>query len=296
MQTRPHGIIVPIVTPFDREGRLDERALRRLIEHLIQNGVHGIFALGTTGEFYTMTNDECRAIFEISLDQAAGRVPVYGGASAMTTENAVQIARIAEQVGLDAVSVLTPCFISLTQQELYTHYETIAKSVEMPIILYDNKPKTNLTIQPATAVRLAEIPNIIGIKDSTGDFTNTAELIRLSRGMDFDVLQGRDTIIHAGLCYGAKGAVAACANVAPRLTADIYDKFVAGDRQGSLEAQFALAPLRIGFGLGSFPTVIKEALGMIGIDVGECRRPTGKMTEQEREELRKILASMGLLP
>jgi 4-hydroxy-tetrahydrodipicolinate synthase len=139
------------------------------------------------------------------------------------------------------------------------------------------------------------VPNIVGIKDSSGDFTLTGEYIRLTRGKDFHVLLGRDTLIHAGLCYGARGSIAACANVAPRLVADIYDLYVAGDVQGSLEAQFKLAPLRIAFNLGTFPAVIKESLDLLGIDAGACMAPVGSMREEERRQLKKILADMGLL-
>ena len=129
-------------------------------------------------------------------------------------------------------------FVSQTQDELYGYYKEIAESTTLPIILYNNKPKTNVTIEPATVAKLAEIDNIVAVKDSTGDMTNAAEYIRLTRDNDnFHVLMGRDTLIHAALCYGATGAIASCANVAPRITADIYDKFLAGDLKGSLDAQ-----------------------------------------------------------
>ena len=135
---------------------------------------------------------------------------------------------------MDAVSVLTPMFVSQTQDELYAYYKEIAESTSLPIILYNNKPKTNVTITPATVAKLAEIDNIVAVKDSTGDMTNAAEYIRLTRDNDnFHVLMGRDTLIHAALCYGATGAIASCANVAPRIAADIYDKFMEGDLKGS---------------------------------------------------------------
>jgi len=139
------------------------------------------------------------------------------------------------------------------------------------------------------------VPNIVGIKDSSGDFTLTAEYIRLTRDKDFHVLMGRDTLIHAALCHGGKGSIAACANVAPRLVADIYDKYMAGDIKGSLDAQFKLAPLRIAFNLGTFPAVIKEGLNLLGFDAGPCMEPVGPMSDEERQQLRKILTDMGLL-
>jgi 4-hydroxy-tetrahydrodipicolinate synthase len=205
------------------------------------------------------------------------------------------LTRLAEEAKVDAVSVLTPMFINPSQKELVEHYTAIASATSLPVLLYNNPPKTGVNLAAATVAKLADVPNIVGIKDSSGDFTLTGEYIRLTRGKDFHVLLGRDTLIHAGLCYGALGSIAACANVAPRLVADIYDKYVAGDVQGSLEAQFKLAPLRIAFNLGTFPAVIKESLELLGIDAGACMAPVGTMSADERRQLKKILADMGLL-
>ena len=187
-------------------------------------------------------------------------------------------------------------FVSQTQDELYAYYKEIAESTSLPIILYNNKPKTNVTITPATVARLAEIDNIVAVKDSTGDMTNAAEYIRLTRDNDnFHVLMGRDTLIHAALCYGATGAIASCANVAPRIAADIYDKYMEGDLKGSLDAQFKLAPLRIACGMGTFPVVIKEGLVQEGIPVGKCMSPIGELTPEEKEKLHKVLVDMELV-
>lgn len=295
MNFKPSGVLPAMITPLTREGKVNEKALRKLVDFLIDGGVHGIFAIGTTGEFYALSDEEFRDVLIITKEQARGRVPVYAGANHITTRGSVKLAQIAEEVGVDALSVLTPMFISPSQDQLYTHFKTIADSTGLPILLYNNLPKTGVTITSATAVKLAEVKNIIGIKDSSGDMTLTAEYIRLTRGKDFHVMIGRDTLIHACLCYGGAGAVAACANVAPRICADIYDKYRAGDIKGSLEAQFRLAPLRIAFTLGTFPTVIKEGLEMQGIEAGPCFDPVGPMSSEEREQLRKILSQMGLI-
>lgn len=295
MSFAPKGVLPALITPITEKGSINEKALRKLVNYVIEGGVHGIFALGTTGEFYGVSHDEYKEALQITIDETKGRVPVYAGANAITTRESIELAQIAESVGVDALSVLTPMFISVSQGELYNHYKTIAASTKLPILLYNNLPKTHVNITPDTVEKLADIENIIGVKDSTGDFTTTGEYIRRTRGKNFHVMLGRDTLIHAGLCYGAKGAVAACANVAPRLCADIYDKYIAGDIAGSLEAQYTLAPLRIAFGLGSFPTVIKEALELLGIEVGPCVAPVGPMTTEERAQLTKVLIQMGLL-
>ncbi|XME03056.1 4-hydroxy-tetrahydrodipicolinate synthase [Lachnospiraceae bacterium C1.1] len=295
MKFVPKGIIPPIITPLDNEGNVNYDVLRQMVNHLIDQGVHGLFPLGTTGEFYAFDDETYRKILETVVEETKGRVPVYGGASAIATRDVIRLCKICEEVGVDAVSVLTPMFVSQTQQELYKHYETIAKNTTLPIILYNNKPKTNVTIEPATVARLADIDNIVAVKDSTGDMTNTAEYIRLTRDKEFSVLMGRDTLIYAALCYGATGAIASCANVAPRITADIYDRYVSGDLKGALEAQFTLAPLRIACSMGTFPAVIKEGLVQEGIPVGKCLDPIGELTLEEKEKLHKVLLDMGLV-
>jgi 4-hydroxy-tetrahydrodipicolinate synthase len=294
---KPEGIIPAVITPLDGVGRFSEGAMRKLIDYLIEGGIHGLFVVGTTGEFYGLSQEEKREIFRVTIDQTAGRVPVYAGTSGITTRECVTLTEIAEECGVDAVSVLTPMFITPSQAQLVDHYRTIAASTDLPVILYNNPPKTGVALAPATVAKLAETPNIVGIKDSSGDLTVTAEYLRLTRGQPgFSVLMGRDTLIYGALCYGATGSIASCANVAPRICADIYNKFKAGDMAGALEAQFNLAPLRIAFNIGTFPAVIKESLELLGIAAGSCMAPVGPMTSEERDELRRVLTGMGLLP
>lgn len=295
MSFKPKGILPALITPLNEDGKLNEKSFRKLIQYVIDGGVHGLFVTGTTGEFYGLTPEEKREIIQVAIDESRGRVPVYVGTGAITTKECVLLTNIAEECGADAVSVLTPMFISPSQEELIKHYTAIANSTSLPVLLYNNLPKTGVTITPKTVEKLAEIKNIVGIKDSSGDFTLTAEYIRRTKGNDFHVLAGRDTLIHACLCYGGTGSIAACANVAPRLCADIYDLYVSGDREGSLEAQYRLAPLRIAFSLGTFPAVIKEALELLGIEAGKCMEPIGVLSADERAELKKILTGMGVL-
>ena len=295
MRFSPKGILPAMITPLTGDGKVNFKALRKFIDFLIDGGVHGIFAIGTTGEFYALSNAEYQEILEVTLDQVGGRVPVYAGANSIGTRESIGLAKIAEKAGVTALSALTPYFISVNQEELYNHFKAIADNTSLPVILYDNSPKTHISIKPATVAKLALVPNIVGIKDSSGDLTNTADIINRTRGMEFSVMMGRDSLINAGLAYGACGAVAATANVAPRLVSDIYNKYVSGDIAGSLEDQYSLVPLRLAFTLGSFPAVIKEALELMGIEAGPCAAPTGPMTAEEREQLKKILRKMKLL-
>lgn len=292
----PRGIITPIITPTTSEGKINEKVFRQIIRYLIDNGVHGIFPFGTTGEFYAFDDEEYKYALQMVVDEVAGKVPVYAGTNSISTKGTLRLIKMAEEAGVNAVSILTPMFISQSQRELYRFYETAAKSTELPIVLYNNRPKTNVHILPDTVARLAEIDNIVAVKDSTGDMTNTAEYIRLTRHRDdFHVLVGRDTLIFAGLCYGATGAIASCSNVAPQVAVNIYEKFKAGDMMASLEEQFKLAPLRIACEMGTFPEVIKEGLVMQGFDVGKCVDPIDELSPSEKERLKKVLQDLNLL-
>lgn len=303
---KPYGIIPPIITPFDAQGRIDYDSLAKMAAHLVENGVHGLFPFGTTGEFYAISDEEYTHALEIVRDAVAGKTDCCGrpiqllaGCSHITTRGVLRLIRLVEQVGgYDAVSVLTPMFVSQTQDELYSYYSTIAAGTGMPVIMYNNPPKTNVNISPATAARLArDCPNIIGIKDSSGDMTACGEYLRLTADLRdrFNVMMGRDTMIYAGLHYGCSGAVASCANVAPRVVADIYDKFMQGDWEGALAAQYRLAPLRIACSMGTFPEVIKEGLVMQGIPVGKCLDPIQELTAPEKQKLHAVLADMQLV-
>lgn len=290
----PKGIIPAMVTPFTADDKINEQSLRQLTNYLIEGGVHGLFAVGSQGEFWALDADEKRQVFEIVIDETRGRVPVYAGTGAVTTREAIQLTQMAEEVGVDAVSVLTPFFLSLSQDELVDFYTEIAESTSLPVILYNNPGRTGINISVETVVRLArDVDNIISIKDSSGDLQLSAEYIRRT-GDDFYVLMGRDTLIYGGLLYGAAGSIAASANVKPSLLVEIYDAFIEGDLKRSLEAQRSLAPLRIAFGLGTFPNVVKEAVNMIGIDVGRCRRPVGLLAPDKLKQLNDVLVGMGM--
>lgn len=292
----PEGIIIPVITPVDAQGKFNEPIYRQLIDFWADHGIDGVFPFGTTGEFYAFDNEVYRHVLEVTKDAVRGRMAVYAGANHITTAGAVELAKIAEEVGVDALSVLTPMFVSQTQDELLAYYTTIANATSLPIIIYNNKPKTNVTVAPETVRKLAQIKNIVGVKDSTGDMTNTEEYIRLTRDLpDFRVLVGRDTLIYAGLCYGAAGAITSCANIAPDLAVAIYNCYKAGDQAGALDAQFKFSKLRISTNMGTFPVVIKEGLRMMGYDVGDCIAPIAPLSEDKRAELREVLTSIGVL-
>ncbi|RPJ52681.1 MAG: 4-hydroxy-tetrahydrodipicolinate synthase [Acidobacteria bacterium] len=290
------GVVPPLITPVDPNDRLDEKPFRKIIDHVLAGGVHGVFVLGTTGEFYGVELEEKKRAIAVAVDEVRGRVPVYAGASAITTRECVNLARLAEEEGAQAVTVLTPMFITPSEDELYEHFRTIAASTNLPVLLYNNPDRTGINMSAQLIERLADISNIVGVKDSSGDLTLTSEYIRRTKGKTFRVMAGRDTLILATLVYGGYGCVAATANVAPALVVEIYEKFQAGDLAGALEAQYRLAPLRVAFNLGSFPVVIKDALNLLGIPAGDPIRPVGHCTESNLAKLKAILDKMGLTP
>ena len=284
-----HGIIPAMVTPFHADEALNEDALRQLVNHLIAGGVHGLFPTGSQGEFYALTPDEKQRVWEIVVDEAAGRTPVYAGTGAITTREVIALNKRAERAGIQAVSVLTPLFITPTQDELYRHYVAIADATTLPVLLYNNPGRTGVHLSPGLVGRLAEHPNVVGVKDSSGDLSLTLEYLRQTDSDSFAVLMGRDTLIYAGLLHGAAGAIAATANVAPGLVVAIYQAFKAGDLNGALTAQNALAPLRQAFELGTFPGVIKYALELLGIPAGPARGPVGALSPENYEKLKRIV-------
>jgi len=291
MEFKARGIIPPMITPFDEEERVDCKKLKQMTDYLIESGVHGVFPLGSTGEGYGMDFDQKRKVIETVLEATNKRVPVYAGTGAVTTREAIRLAEMATEIGVDALSVITPYFICPSQEELFEHYKAIASSTDLPIILYNNPGRTGVNLSLELIVRLSLIENIVGIKDSSGDMTRAAEIIRRTQG-HFSVLAGRDTLIYAFLTYGAHGSVAATANIVPRLVVSIYEKYQQGDYQTALEAQFKLAPLRMAFSLGSFPVIMKEALKLRGIDMGRTLKPIQPLTTEARERLKEILADI----
>jgi 4-hydroxy-tetrahydrodipicolinate synthase len=291
---KPYGIIPALVTPLTQQDELNIPALRKLTNYVIDNGVHGVFATGSQGEFWAFSAEEKQKVWEVVVEETNRRVTVYAGSAAVTTREAIALTQLAEKAGVDAVSVLTPFFINPNEEELYEHYRAIANSTRLPLILYTNPDRTGVKLSTGLISRLAKIENIVGIKDSSGDLTLSSDYIRATPE-DFSVLMGRDTLIFSGLLHCAKGAIAATANVVPGLVVKIYDFFIKGNIEGARLAQEALAPLRLAFTWGTFPVVIKEALDLIGLQGGPARAPVGPMTPAQRERLKNLMVELGLI-
>ena len=260
---------------------------------MVSNGCTGVFVGGSQGEFFSMSFEERVRSYEIAVDEAAGEFIVFAGTAAVTTAETVALTRAAEKAGVNAVSIINPYFITLNSQEFYDHYKAAAESTSLPVYLYNNPGRTGSVIPVSVIERLSRIDNVAGMKDSSGDLTYVNNI--LNNTEDFHVFCGRDTCIYNELTSGAAGAVAATANVAPALVSSIYNYVMAGDLEAARKAQAELAPLRNAFDLGSFPVVVKEALQLLGLEVGPARLPIHPMSDENRSKLKEILVSMKLL-
>src|SRR5262245_10138479 len=292
---RVQGIIPPVVTPMHSNEDVDLSRLKSFLDHLIGQGVHGVFVLGTNSEFYALDEREKQEVVATAVAHVRGRVPVYAGTGAETTREAVRLTKMAEREGANGVSVITPYFVSPSQQEICDHYRRIAENTSLPVVLYNN-PATcgGVKIDVDTVARLAEVPNILGVKDSSGDLQNTIEFIRVVPDR-FSVLMGRDTLIYPALVFGARGAVPATANVAPALLVEIYEAFQRGDQAASRAAQLRLNPIRLSLALGTPPGGVKAALALLGMSIGPSRSPVAPLPPEKQQKMKAALEAAGMI-
>lgn len=290
------GIIPALATPMNDDESINENGLKKLIDFVIKGGVHGIFVSGSQGESFSMTIDEKKRVIATSIEASGGRVPIYAGTGTITTSQAVQLTKMARELGADAVSVTTPYFIKPSQKELIDYYKAVSDVAEdMPVLLYSNPMRTGVIIEVDTVVKLSELDNVVGMKDSSGDIVQTSSYIEATKDKDFSILVGNDACIFSALVSGAKGAVAATANVAPRLIVDLYNAVKAGNIDLARDLQYKLLPIRKAFTMGTFPVVIKEALNLMGLPAGPARRPIQPLSSEKREELKSIMKKAGLI-
>lgn len=285
------GIIVPILTPMHEDESVNYEELVNQIERQIAAGVHGIFVFGTNGEGYILDEEEKAEIIRVAVKTVNGRVPVYAGTGCVSTRDTIRMSRKAKELGADVLSIITPSFAAASQEELIRHYETVANAVDMPILLYNIPARTGNALAPATVQKLSQVANIVGAKDSSGNFDNILQYIEKTRGGDkpFTVLSGNDSLILWTLLAGGHGAIAGCANVFPHTMVSIYEKFIAGDLEGARKAQDSIRPFRDIFKFGNPNTIVKTAVKELGYPVGLCRAPFNSLSPAGLDALRKAL-------
>ncbi|MFA6849991.1 MAG: 4-hydroxy-tetrahydrodipicolinate synthase [Selenomonadaceae bacterium] len=283
------GIITAMVTPFDANQNINAAATKQLVEKLISKGVSGIFILGTNGEFHVLSDDEKIEFAKIVIKAVAKRVPVYVGTGGNSTKQAIELSQQMEKAGADALSVITPFLVPISQSELVEHYKKIAASVKLPILLYNIPKNTGINIDKKSVEELAKVKNILGIKDTSGDINNIADYIKAGEGQDFHVLSGSDSLILKALKIGAVGAIAATSNLLTSIDVAIYKNFVAGDLKAAQKNQDAIETLRAVLKLGTVPSVIKRSVTLSGIDVGAARYPVSVTTLEVDEKIKTML-------
>jgi 4-hydroxy-tetrahydrodipicolinate synthase len=290
------GIVPPIAAPITADEGVDEKSLRDHIEFMIAGGISGVLACGSNGEFYMMEEDEMEITLKTILDQVKGRLPVYMGIGAIRTKKCIRIAKMAQRLGAQGISILQPMFIKPTDDELSTHFRSIAAAVPgLPVLLYNN-PRVGYAIPQGVVEDLAHTAgNIVGIKDSSGDMTQTMEFIRRNQDIGFKVFAGKDTLIYPSLAVGAVGAVTSTSNYIPQLVYSIYKHFIEGDYKAALAAQYKLNPIRLATDKSSFPVATKDYANIVGRNVGNPYLPNKCSPPAQQENLKQELVKAKLL-
>lgn len=284
------GVIVPLLTPMNADETINEKELRNQINHQINSGIHGVFPLGTNGEAYILNFDEKVEVLKIVVDEVNGRVPVYAGTGCVSTKETISLSLKAKEIGVDILSIVTPYFASASQEELYNHFKEVAENVDLPIVLYNIPARSGNSISPSTVEKLSKIQNIVGVKDSSGNFDNMLQYIEKTRSRkDFSVLSGNDSLILWCLLAGGKGGIAGCANVFPRTMSSIYNTFLEGNLEEARRLQDSIRSFRDCFKFGNPNTIVKTAVSLLGFPVGRCRKPFSEVSEDGIEAIKKVL-------
>ncbi|WP_270510775.1 4-hydroxy-tetrahydrodipicolinate synthase [Megamonas funiformis] len=281
------GLITPVLTALDENEKFNPTAYKDFINMLIEAGVHGIFPLGTNGEFYAFNNEEKYEIIKTAVEAVNGRVPVYAGTGCVTTKETIEFSLKVKDLGVDCLSVISPYFVAVSQEDIYNHFSAIAKAVDMPILLYNIPARTGNNIDFKTVKRLMEFENIIGIKDSSGNFDNTLKYIENTNSR-INVLAGSDSLILWTLMAGGTGAISGCSNVFPELMVSIYNYFIKGDIEKANEAQKKIRPFRNVMQMGNPNSVVKLAANLRGLNVGPARRPSNCTDPKIIEALKEV--------
>lgn len=288
------GSMVALVTPMNDDGSVDEAALRKLIDFHLENGTDAIVAVGTTGESATLDMDEHCHTIKLTVDHVAGRIPVIAGTGANSTREAIELTRCAADAGADACLLVTPYYNKPTQEGLYLHHKAIAEAVDIPQILYNVPGRTACDMQPATAGRLSEIANIVGIKEATGDISRVAAILGCSRD-GFEIYSGDDATAMDLMLTGGHGVISVTANVAPAAMSQMCKAALAGDKARAAQINDTLMGLHKDLFLEANPIPVKWALHEMGLIGLHIRLPLTVLSSQFHEPLRQAMRQAGAL-
>ncbi|MCP1438107.1 4-hydroxy-tetrahydrodipicolinate synthase [Erwinia persicina] len=283
------GVLTAIVTPFTADGDYCEQAMRQQIQRQLAAG-NGIFCGGTNGEFFVLNEQEKLAVTATCVEEVAGKAPLVAHVGEISTRETIRLGKQVARLGVDAVSVITPYFVPLKQEELIAHYEAVADALEVPVFLYNIPARTGNTLQPQTVRKLAAHPNIVGIKDSAGSYESLSGFLQAAQGTEnFSVLNGPDSLIHQGFVDGCAACISGLANVAPKEINAIWARFNDGDIEGSRRAQENVTGLRTDlYSVAFSPAAVKKAVALMGYDVGESRYAV-RFSAEEEQRIRQIV-------
>ncbi len=293
------GVIPPLVTPLTKDEEVDTAAVAFVVEHVLGGGVHGIFILGTMGEGATLDDGRRSTMARAAVDAVAGRVPVIAGVIETSTRRAVATARVLAQAGVDALVVMAPCYYRhADQEELLAHFRSVVEATDLPAVIYDNPHTTKNALTIESVLALAEHPQVIALKDSTGDVSHFAELARRFAGGDFALFQGDESQLDTAMLLGAHGLVVGMANLTPGIVVDLYESGQRGDRQRAGELQEEL--LRLQRGLyhlrpRAFLQGMKTALSLLGLCQPWTTAPHLPLDDVQVERAKKVLREEGVL-
>lgn len=281
-------ISTAMVTPFDSKGDIDFRKTTQLVEYLIENGTDSLVVSGTTGESPTLTTEEKIALFQHVKKVANGRVPIIAGTGSYNTQATVELTKKAEEVGVDAILLVTPYYNKPNQEGLYQHYKTVAEATSLPIILYNVPGRTGVTLQPETVIRLSRIPNIVAVKEASGNLDAMAEIIA-NTDDDFALYSGDDALTLPVLAIGGNGVISVASHIVGNEMQEMITAFFDGDLSKAAKLHQKLLPLMRGLFAAPSPVPVKTALQMKGMDPGPVRLPLVPLTEEERNKLAELL-------
>ncbi|MBU0482079.1 MAG: 4-hydroxy-tetrahydrodipicolinate synthase [Proteobacteria bacterium] len=292
--TQFKGAYVAIVTPFT-EGKVDKQELADLIEFQIAGGTHGIVPCGTTGESATLSHEEHHEVVEHTIKVVNRRVPVIAGTGSNSTSETIELTRHAKQAGADGALIITPYYNKPSQEGLYQHFKAVAEAVDIPIIMYNVPSRTSINMLPSTVARCAQIPNIVGIKEATGDLNQISDVIRLCPP-DFIVLSGDDPTSMATVAIGGKGVISVTSNVAPADMSAMMNAALAGDYDGARKLHYKMVPLIKAMFFDTNPVPAKTALALMGkIKAANPRLPLYTMAPDTLDKLKQALTAYGLI-
>ena len=289
------GAFVAIVTPFNSDGTVDEEGLKGLLEFQVQNGTHGIVPCGTTGESATLSHEEHHRVVELTIATVNKRVPVLAGTGSNSTSESIELTKHAKAAGADGALMITPYYNKPSQEGLYRHFKAVAEAVDIPIIMYNVPSRTSINMLPETVARCAEIDNIVGIKEATGNLNQVSEVIRLCPD-GFAVMSGDDFTSMATVAIGGTGVISVTSNVAPKEMAQMMDLALASDMAAARKIHYQLFPLMQAMFFDTNPVPAKAALQLMGkIKSAAPRLPLWSMNETALEKMKKVMAACGLI-